>query len=168
MWLIADVPGKQPPFHIKALQELTKAWAKISKWSRKAIWTWIKNANPQRKLNLSWMIIFFVPHRVCPDKSKKEGRFRRHADLLQLGDSSVFFIGMFLQHRVVLLLSQYFREKEKNSVLWRSTCESLCCSPETSRGFFMYNDAMLRQISKLASVMSRRTNSSSERPNGIV
>ena len=28
VWLIADVPDRQPPFHIEALQELTKAWAK--------------------------------------------------------------------------------------------------------------------------------------------
>ena len=51
----------------------------------------MKKVNPQRKLNLSWKIFFFVPQRVCPEKSRKEGRFRRHADLFQLRDSSVFF-----------------------------------------------------------------------------
>ena len=91
MSLMADVPGKQPPLHIEAPPKLAKAWAKTSKWSGKTIWTWIKKINPQRKLNLSWMIFSFVPQRVCLEKSRKEGRFRRHADLFHLRDSSVFF-----------------------------------------------------------------------------
>ena len=115
----------------------------------------MRKVNPQRRLNFSWIIFFFVPQRVCPENSRKEGRLRRHADLFNCVTLQCFSRECPYSTELFSFSLKAFREKEKNSVLWRRTCESLCCSPGTSRGFFIYNDAMLRQISKLASVMSR-------------
>ena len=52
-----------------------------------------------RKINWSYMIMFSLPERVCPEISRKEGRFHRHADLFQLDYFSVFFIRMRPLHR---------------------------------------------------------------------
>lgn len=73
-----------------------------------------------QKLNWSKMMIFSLPERVCPEISRKEERFRRHADLFQLDYVSVFFTRMRPLHRVVL--SKLLGRRRK----------TLCC-----RGIFL-------------------------------
>ena len=66
--------------------------------------------------------MFSFPERVCPEISRKEGRFRRHADLFQLDYLSVFFTRMRPLHRVVL--AKLFGKRRKT--LW---CRGILLSP---------------------------------------
>ena len=135
--LITEVPGKQLSFYIEALQELVNASARNSKWSWKSISTWDKKSKSTAKAKFVMVLVFSfsVPQRVCPQKNRKEGRFRRHPDLLQLGTPLCFSQNSSYSTELFSFPPKAFRGKEKNSALWRHTSKSPHSSLWTSLGF---------------------------------
>lgn len=120
----------------------------------------MKKVNPQRKLNLSWMIFFSSHNAFAQRKAERRDVFAVTPTCFNCVTPQCFSQECPYSTELFSFSFKAFREKEKNSVLWRRTCESLCCSPGTSRGLFIYNNAMLRQISivqKAKGVLKART-----------
>ena len=103
--LIAEVPGKQPSLYLEA-EARTRERIGVKLFMKRAYLNIGQKSKSTVKANFVIGDDFFCPvMRLCREKQKGE-TFSPSCCPVSIRNSSLFFTGMLLQHRVALLLYQ--------------------------------------------------------------